>query len=85
MIYAAVCDDEPAMLEQMHRVISETFSANQIDCQLSCFQSGADMLKALREQTFSIIFLDILMPDRDGFDIAREVRSIHRRNVAITR
>ncbi len=76
MIYAAVCDDEPAMLEQMHRVISETFSANQIDCQLSCFQSGAEMLKAHREQDFNIIFLDILMPDRDGFDIAKEVRSI---------
>lgn len=40
------------------------------------YQSGDEMLKTLREQAFSIIFLDILMPDRDGFDIAKEIRSI---------
>ncbi|GEM_PF-4256928 len=35
MIFAPVCDDESAMLKQMHRVIFETFVANQIDCKLS--------------------------------------------------
>ena len=76
MIYAAVCDDEPAMLEQMQRVISNTFAVNQIECELSHFLSGAEMLKSHREQRFDIIFLDILMPDYNGFDVAKEVRAI---------
>jgi len=76
MVYAAICDDEPAILEQMHGVISRVFATNQIACELSSFQSGTEMLKAHRKQSFDIIFLDIMMPDQNGFEVAKEIRSI---------
>lgn len=76
MIRAAICDDETIMLEQMRHIIQETFVANNIDCTLSCYQSGIKMLETHHAQPFDIIFLDILMPDRNGFDIAKDVRAI---------
>lgn len=76
MIQAVICDDEPVMLEQMRSIISDTFAANQIKCELSCFSSGLQMLNTHRDHAYDIIFLDILMPDMNGFDVAKEVRRI---------
>lgn len=76
MIRVAICDDDPQMLESMKTVIKETFSLQSVPCDLSCFQTGADLLNIHRNQPFDILFLDILMPEQNGFDVAKEVRMI---------
>lgn len=76
MIRAAICDDELLMLEQMHSIVQSTFLDNQLPCELSSFQSGIKLLVAHHQQPFDIIFLDILMPDCNGFDVAKEIRAI---------
>jgi len=38
-------------------------------------QSGTAALKALGEQAFDVVLLDIAMPDEDGLSIARKIRS----------
>ena len=54
MIQAVICDDEPVMLEQMRSIISDTFAANQIKCELSCFSSGLQMLNTHRDHAYDI-------------------------------
>lgn len=76
MIRSAICDDEPVMLEQMYGIVHKTFDENNFPCDIFCFHSGNEMLKTHREHPFDIIFLDILMPDRNGFDVAKDVRII---------
>ncbi len=76
MIRSAICDDESVILEQMYNVVHNTFDENNFACDLFCFQSGIEMLKSHKEHPFDIIFLDILMPDRSGFDVAKDVRTI---------
>lgn len=76
MIRVAVCDDEPFILEQMYNIINDTFRENNFSCEISGFQSGTEMLNVHNKYPFDIIFLDILMPDRNGFDVAKDIRNI---------
>lgn len=76
MIRSAICDDEATSLEQIKKVVENTFTYNNFSCDIFCFSSGIEMLKFHKEQPFDIIFLDILMPDLNGFDIAKEVRAM---------
>lgn len=75
MIRVAICDDEAVMLSQMERIVQQTFADNGISCELFCFQSGTEMLTVHREHEFDIVFLDILMPDQNGFDVAKNIRT----------
>lgn len=46
-----------------------------LDCELSLAMSGAAADKLLNEKRFEIIFLDLDLPDVDGMDIAKKIRS----------
>ena len=76
MIRSAICDDDFTMLEQMYSIVHKAFDENNFPCELLCFHSGKEMLKIHKEHYFDIIFLDILMPDKNGFDVAKDVRTI---------
>lgn len=83
MIKVAICDDEPVILELMHSVIHQTFRSDAFPCEISCFHSGEKMLEFHKNHPFDILFLDILMPDRNGFDIAKEVRAISNKTLLL--
>ena len=76
MIRAAICDDDKQMLNIMKSVIEETFSSHSFPCRISCYQTGSELLKDHMLHPFQILFLDILMPEQNGFDVAKEVRTI---------
>ena len=61
-------DDEPALLELFRAALS--LKGHQV------FVAGTvkEGLRILEEQDISLILLDIHMPERDGFDIYRELR-----------
>ena len=35
---------------------------------------GEDALKLLREQAFDLVLLDVMMPDKDGFEVCRQIK-----------
>lgn len=39
--------------------------------------AGADAAKAILEQEFDLALLDVMLPDIDGFELLRTIRSSH--------
>lgn len=76
MVSVAICDDDKEMLKSMDFVVRETFEEHCFPYSLDTFCSGDDLLSHHQENMYDIIFLDILMPDRNGFDIAKDIRRL---------
>ena len=43
-------------------------------CKVSIANSGSDVLELVKKKKFDIIFMDLKMPGKDGFDTAIELR-----------
>lgn len=74
-LYLAVCDDEPEALAQicealrkaLHRVEYRT------SCALRKFTSGMALYEAAVKERFHLIFLDVEMPNVNGFQLAEKL------------
>ncbi len=64
-----VVDDEPEIAE----LIASQLGA--LDVQTTVVQSGAEALERLRTDHYDAVTLDILMPEMDGFEVLRQIRS----------
>jgi CheY-like chemotaxis protein len=66
-----VVDDNPGD-RQMFRMLLESGGYFVVEC-----ASGKEALKALEKINVDLMTLDLSMPDVDGFDLLRAVRSKH--------
>lgn len=73
MIRAAICDDEPTILDCLYENIPAEFKRQGTDIHIEKFLSGGEFLNAHREEPFDVVFLDIDMPEISGFDIAEKI------------
>jgi len=76
MIQVAICDDNEAMLDYLFNVISDTFWDKNLDCEVSLFNSGHNFLERHKNDPFDVVFMDIIMPEIDGFEVAKRIRRI---------
>lgn len=53
----------------------EVYTLNQTGFQAQGFPDGLTMLEALKTQRPELIILDIMLPEKDGVEILREIRS----------
>lgn len=83
MIKVAVCDDDKTMLDFVSKNADDLLSQNGIGHTISCFLSGAEFLKAHKADPFDVVFLDIIMPETGGFDIAKEMRGLFQKTYII--
>lgn len=74
MIKIAVCDDNKVFLELLCRIIETKFGENNLDCEIIKYVSGAAFMEHHKKDPFDIVFLDIVMPDMEGFRVAKEIR-----------
>lgn len=72
MVTIAVCDDEKRDRESMSELIKAYVDSLMIECHLEVYESG----KQFMDSGFvpDILFLDIVMHDKDGIQIGFEVR-----------
>ncbi len=71
MLKCVAVDDEPYALE-----IIRSFCARVSDVELVCFNSSLAARDYLLEHTPDILFLDIVMPDLSGLEIAKLVHQL---------
>jgi CheY-like chemotaxis protein len=51
----------------------------QLDCNLHLASDGSDAFQKIMSKEFDIIFIDIQLPDVDGFNIAETFRQLQRK------
>lgn len=72
----AVCDDNKVMLDFLSRHIAECFTSYKISHDISNYACGEEFVLQHEKTPFDVVFLDIKMPDIDGFEAAKRVRRI---------
>lgn len=76
MIYAAICDDNNIMLDYLVKIVSENFDERRVEYKIKPFHSSLDFLAFHEKQPFDVVFLDIIMPEINGFEAAKQIRRI---------
>lgn len=78
MLCIAICDDNKPMLDFLARKLSDIFEETEMQCEVSTFLSGRDFLVSHKQHPFDIVFMDIVMPDINGFEAAKQIRALSR-------
>lgn len=65
----AVVDDDFVILE----LIKTTFEA--IQAKVNTFSNGREFMTAIRNKVFDLVFLDLRMPELDGFGVLSELKA----------
>lgn len=66
---ALIADDEPLARERLKFLLS---GDNEIEIVSEC-RNGREVIATLREKPIDVLFLDIQMPARDGFDVIEQM------------
>ena len=74
MVNVAICDDNRAYLEEMTELVIKHFKALNIPCGVRKYENPMELKMDLFLRKFDLIFLDIVMPDESGIELARYLR-----------
>ncbi len=72
----AICDDEKTFITRVYERITALSKSKNIDSDIQTFNTGTKLIEACKKEKFDAVFLDIAMPENDGFDIAKELVKI---------
>ena len=64
-----IADDEPYILRSL------SFVLKRAGIEVHEARNGLDALELIRRRRPAVVFLDIMMPARNGYDVCREVKS----------
>ena len=73
MIKIAACDDNKVYVELIGKTVLQEFRSHNIECSVKQYKSGDEFLSQHKTECFNVVFLDIVMPDMNGFDVAKEI------------
>ena len=74
MIKVALCDDIIDYNKKMESYIEKYSDENHVEVKITSYGSGSQLLLNFQKRKFDIIFLDVSMPEMDGFETAEEIR-----------
>ena len=76
MIRAAICDNEPAMLDYLYEHISAEFGRQGAEVRIDKYTTGRKFLESEKAKPYDVVFLDIDMPEVGGFEIAEQMNDL---------
>lgn len=83
MILSAICDDNKVFLDTITTMVDKLMQEASIEHEIHKFLHGETFLTQHRSTPFDVVFLDIAMPDMNGFEVAKEIRRISERTYII--
>ncbi len=72
-IKALIADDEPLARERLSFLLS---GQEEVEVAGEC-RNGKEVIAALKKSRFDVLFLDIQMPGRDGFEVIEQIGPAH--------
>ena len=70
---ALIADDEPLARERLRFLLA---GQDEVEVGGEC-RNGREVIAALKESRFDVLFLDIQMPGKDGFEVIAQIGSVH--------
>ena len=67
-----IVDDDELMIHVVKRILKDTE-----DIRIFEAQSGDSALSMIEEKDISLVLLDLMLPDMDGFELFRKIREKH--------
>ena len=83
MLRIAICDDNRAMVDFLHRQINSVLQGEHVDCVLDMYIDGERLKRVHLQNKYDILFLDICMPNVSGFDIAELIRDLSQKTAIV--
>lgn len=71
----AVCDDEELQLERIYNMVNDNFEKLECVFEISKFIYPKHFIEANYLNNFDVVFLDIDMPEMNGFDVAKHINT----------
>lgn len=65
-----VVDDEQIVLDVLQRIL------NRLGYEVEITDSGSSALERFSDETFDLVLMDVLMPEKNGFEIAKEMKRV---------
>lgn len=76
MIRVAIVDDERQAIEHLQTLLNRYAGETGISFRISAFSDGIHFIEGYRTDHFDLVFMDVDMPDMDGFEVARRMREV---------
>ncbi|HNC49964.1 MAG TPA: response regulator, partial [bacterium] len=70
MSHVLIVDDEKNIRRTVEMILQDTYT-------VSTAESGREAFNILKEQPIDLVFLDLLMPEMNGIDVLKEIRTIN--------
>lgn len=73
----AICDDDSVFIELLKLAVKKALDSYTEIFEIFEYVRGEDLLEAAAKEKFSLIFLDIEMPEIDGYKLANNIRILN--------
>lgn len=70
----AICDNNQTALDFIYLTVSDEFNKYGIITKIVPYKNSRELMEAHSKSPFNVFFLDISMPEMNGFQVAAEIR-----------
>lgn len=78
-----ICDDDMIFLDRFTQTLETVFKAHKTPASFICCSSGIELFQRLSLEPTDVIFLDIDMPQLDGFAVAKQLQHMPKRPLLV--
>lgn len=74
-LHIAICDDDRQFASRLEELLIKIVSTmDGIHFHIDIYESGAALLRAMKQTAYHLVYLDMEMPEEDGIAVAEQIR-----------
>lgn len=56
------------------------FYLQKLNCNITTAENGNDAIEIVKNETFDLVLMDIMLPEKNGYEITKEIRRLEQEN-----